>query len=162
VINDIMLQEIIFSRALTSITKDSNRLLRYFPMSIKSDASNRSKEVLIVDDDVLIARLLTHWLLQNGFEVRIEKNGRDAIANLDENNPPSIVLLDAMMPFADGFEVLNEIKSRKNWKKVPVIMLTSKSNEASVLRAFDSGVDDYVTKPFKPAEVLVRINRLLK
>jgi two-component system, OmpR family, response regulator VicR len=132
------------------------------PMAIKSNASKRSNEVLIVDDDVLIARLLTHWLHQKGFEVRIENDGKRAIASLDENSPSRIILLDVMMPFADGFEVLNEIKSRNTWKKVPVIMLTSKSQEASVVRAFEAGVDDYVTKPFKPAELLVRINRLLK
>jgi DNA-binding response OmpR family regulator len=132
------------------------------PVAIKSNASKRSNEVLIVDDDVLIARLLSHWLHQKGFEVRIEKNGKQAITGLDEKIPPCLVLLDVMMPFADGFEVLNEIKNRKMWRKIPIIMLTSKSSESSVVRAFEAGVDDYVTKPFKPAELLVRINRLLK
>jgi DNA-binding response OmpR family regulator len=66
------------------------------------------------------------------------------------------------MPYADGFEVLSQIRAHKSWKKVPVIMLTSKSSEANIVRAFEAGADDYVTKPFKPGELMVRMNRLLK
>jgi DNA-binding response OmpR family regulator len=66
------------------------------------------------------------------------------------------------MPFADGFEVLSQLRANENWKKVPVIMLTSKSSEESIVRAFESGADDYVTKPFKPAELMLRMDRLLK
>lgn len=131
-------------------------------MSKKSPASKQEKPIWIVDDDVLIARLLSHWLMQRGFEVEIIKNGRDAIESMASSQPPRLVLLDVMMPFVDGFEVLTELRSRKPWKKVPVIMLTSKSNEASVVQAFEAGADDYVTKPFKLPELMVRMNRLMK
>jgi DNA-binding response OmpR family regulator len=117
---------------------------------------------MIIDDDLLIARLLSHWLMQRGFDVEVARNGRQAIESLAENAPPRLILLDIMMPFADGFEVLNEIRARRDWKKVPIIMLTSKTNETSVVRAFEAGADDYVTKPFKPAELMVRMNRLMK
>jgi DNA-binding response OmpR family regulator len=72
-----------------------------------------------------------------------------------------MVFLDIMMPFVDGFEVLTQMRARKGWKKVPVIMVSSKSNETSIVRAFEAGADDYVTKPFKPSELMVRMNRLL-
>lgn len=131
-------------------------------MSKKSRALNQESPVWIVDDDVLIARLLSHWLMQRGFEVEIIKNGRDALENMATSKPPRLVLLDVMMPFVDGFEVLNQLRARKSWKKVPVIMLTSKSNETSIVQAFEAGADDYVTKPFKLPELMVRMNRLLK
>lgn len=130
-------------------------------MSKKSLTSKADNSVLIIDDDVLIARLLSHWLVQRGFEVEIIKNGRDALENLESRKPPRLVFLDIMMPFVDGFEVLAQIRAKKSWKKVPVIMVSSKSNETSIVKAFEAGADDYVTKPFKPAELMVRMNRLL-
>ena len=117
---------------------------------------------MIIDDDHLIARLLSHWLMQRGFDVEIARNGRQAMENIANGDPPSLILLDIMMPFADGFEVLSQIRAHKKWKKVPIIMLSSKSNETSVVRAFEAGADDYMTKPFKPAELMVRMNRLMK
>lgn len=131
-------------------------------MAKKSLSAKSNNSVMVVDDDILIARLLSHWLMQRGFDVEIVKNGRQAIEFLDTGEPPRLIILDIMMPFADGFEVLTQIRARKNWKKIPVIMLTSKSSETSVVRAFEAGADDYVTKPFKPAELMVRMNRLLR
>lgn len=128
----------------------------------KKSPSRANNSVMIVDDDILIARLLSHWLLQRGFNVEIVENGRQAIEFLETGAPPRLVILDIMMPFADGFEVLMQIRARKNWKKIPVVILSSKSNESSVLRAFEAGADDYVTKPFKLAELMVRMSRLMK
>ncbi len=130
-------------------------------MSKKSPASKSGNSVLIIDDDGLIARLLSHWLEQRGFEVEIIQNGRDALESLETSKPPRMVFLDIMMPFVDGFEVLTQMRAKKGWKKVPVIMVSSKSNETSIVRAFEAGADDYVTKPFKPSELMVRMNRLL-
>ncbi|MCC6327935.1 MAG: response regulator [Acidobacteria bacterium] len=131
-------------------------------MSNKTLAVKQENAVWIIDDDVLIARVLSHWLMQRGFEVEIIKNGRDAIETMAVSRPPKLVLLDIMMPFADGFEVLSRLRSTRSWKKVPVIMLTSKSSEASVVQAFEGGADDYVTKPFKLPELMARMNRLMK
>jgi DNA-binding response OmpR family regulator len=116
---------------------------------------------MLVEDDRIVARLLTHTLTQRGFNVDISTDGRQAIENLDDDQLPDLVLLDIILPLADGFEVLNEIRSRHGWKKVPIIMLTSKTQEMNVVRAFESGADDYVTKPFQLGELMVRINRLL-
>ncbi|HMO82111.1 MAG TPA: response regulator [Pyrinomonadaceae bacterium] len=120
-----------------------------------------SNLVFIVEDDQTIARLLRHWLVQRGFEVEILPDGRVAIETLATVKPPRMVFLDIMMPFADGFEVLSNIRSKKDWSKVPVIMITSRSSEDSIVRAFEAGANDYVTKPFKPGELMVRMNRLL-
>lgn len=120
-----------------------------------------SNLVFIVEDDQTIARLLRHWLVQRGFEVEILPDGRVAIETLATVKPPRMIFLDIMMPFADGFEVLSNIRSKKDWSKVPVIMITSRSSEDSIVRAFEAGANDYVTKPFKPGELMVRMNRLL-
>jgi len=128
----------------------------------KSTLASKPNSVHIVEDDRVIARLLSHWLKQRGFKVKIFGDGRQAIANLDTGEPPRLVFLDIIMPYADGFEVLARMRKHKSWKKVPVIMLSSKSSEANIVRAFEAGVDDYVTKPFKPGELMVRMNRLLK
>ena len=118
--------------------------------------------ILVVEDDPTIARLLNHWLTQRGYEVEILPNGRIAIDRITADEAlPKMVFLDIMMPFADGFEVLTNIRTRKAWKKVPVIMVTSKSSESTIVKAFEAGANDYVTKPFRPNELMMRMNRLL-
>lgn len=129
-------------------------------MTASYDKFNNS--VMIVEDDLIVARLLSHTLSQRGFDVQVADNGRKAIENLDQIRPADLVLLDIMLPFADGFEVLSQIRARKGWENVPIIMLTSKTQEPVVVRAFENGVDDYVTKPFQLGELMVRINRLMK
>ena len=128
----------------------------------KSTSTSNPNSVLIVEDDRVVARLLNHWLKQRGFKVEIFNNGRQAIDNLETGDPPLLVFLDIIMPYADGFEVLTHMRAHKSWKRVPVIILSSKSSEASIVRAFEAGADDYLTKPFKPGELMVRMNRLLK
>ncbi|MGB7203810.1 MAG: response regulator [Pyrinomonadaceae bacterium] len=128
----------------------------------KDTSPSKSNSVLVIEDDRVISRLLTHWLKKRGFDVKVLNNGRQAVDNLATGEPPRLVFLDIIMPYADGFEVLSQIRAHKSWKKVPVIMLTSKSSEANIVRAFEAGADDYVTKPFKPGELMVRMNRLLK
>lgn len=125
-----------------------------------SDKVNSS--VMIVEDDRIVAKLLSHTLTQRGFSVQVADDGRQAIENLDQIRPADLVLLDIMLPYADGFEVLSQIRRRKGWEKVPIIMLTSKTQEPIVVRAFEGGADDYVTKPFQLGELMVRINRLMK
>ncbi|MBS1794893.1 MAG: response regulator [Acidobacteria bacterium] len=126
-----------------------------------SSARKADNSIMLVEDDRIVARLLTHTLSQRGFQVDVATDGRQAIDSLDGTQIPDLVLLDIILPVADGFEVLNQIRSRKGWNKIPIIMLTSKTQEFNVVRAFESGADDYVTKPFQLGELMVRINRLL-
>lgn len=124
-------------------------------------AYRADNSIMLVEDDKVVAKLLTHILTQHGFRVEIAADGRQAIKNLDDEKLPKLVLLDIILPFADGFEVLSQIRSRKGWEKVPIIMLTSKTQELSVVRAFEGGANDYLTKPFQVGELMVRINRFL-
>jgi len=127
-----------------------------------TSVSKAENSIMLVEDDQIVAKLISHLLVQRGFIVNISSNGRQAIENLDSKKPPCLILLDIMLPFADGFEVLSQIRSRQGWEKVPIIMLTSKTQEFNVIRAFEGGADDYMTKPFQPGELMVRINRFLR
>lgn len=124
--------------------------------------NEQNTSVMIVEDDQTIARLLSHTLSHRGFSVKVASNGRDAVEAIETVEPPNLILLDLILPFADGFELLKKIRSTPNWEKIPIIMLTSKTQENSVVRAFDSGVDDYITKPFQIEELMVRVRRVLK
>ncbi len=75
---------------------------------------------------------------------------------------PDLVLLDIMLPYHDGLEILARLRAQPEWEDVPVIMLTAKSREANIVRALEVGADDYVTKPFQPDELLARLRRFLR
>ena len=79
-----------------------------------------------------------------------------------KQEPASIVLLDVMLPYVDGFELMSLIRATPNWKSVPVIMLTAKTQEKDAVRALDAGANDYIHKPFSPAELLARIRRYVR
>ena len=79
---------------------------------------------------------------------------------LAESAKPAVVVMDVMLPYVSGFELIAQIRKTAGWDRVPVIVLTSKSQESDILRAFDSGVNDYVVKPFRPEEFVARVRRL--
>ena len=120
------------------------------------------KVALVVEDDDQIAYLLRFILEHEGFKVEAAADGR--LANdLVMNGPtPALVLLDVMLPFMDGYQLLAAIRARKGWETVPVLMLTAKSQEKDIVRALDSGAADYMVKPFRPDELRSRIRRLMK
>lgn len=120
------------------------------------------KVALVVEDDDQIAYLLRFILEREGFKVESAADGR--LANdLVMNGPtPALVLLDVMLPFMDGYQLLAAIRARKGWETVPVLMLTAKSQEKDIVRALDSGAADYMVKPFRPDELRSRIRRLMK
>jgi DNA-binding response OmpR family regulator len=117
--------------------------------------------VLVAEDDEQIAYLLQFLLEREGYGVVRAADGRDAMRLMDEIEPPALVILDIMMPYADGFAVLAQMRSRSGWRETPVIMLTARSQERDIVRAFDAGANDYVVKPFLPDELKARIRRLL-
>lgn len=123
------------------------------------DAPTRS--VLVVEDDLHIVYLLGHLIEKEGFTVERAPDGRSANERL-ERPPPDLVLLDVMLPYTDGFELLSRIRSLPAWKDVPVIVLTSRTHEEDAVRALALGADDYLTKPFSPAELIARIRRRLR
>jgi DNA-binding response OmpR family regulator len=117
------------------------------------------KKVLIVDDEDLIRKLVSDFLKREGYMILEADNGKTALEIMSDNPDINLVILDIMLPGYDGFTVCKEI--RKN-SKVPVIMLTAKSEEVDELFGFEIGADEYVTKPFSPNILVARVNALLR
>jgi len=123
-------------------------------------APSSGRDVLVVDDDPLVAHLVGHLLTRGGYKVHDAADGLRAQAMLASNPRPAVVVMDVMLPYVSGFELISQIRKTPGWEQVPVIVLTSKSQESDILRAFDSGVNDYVVKPFRPEELVARVRRL--
>lgn len=113
-------------------------------------------KVLVVDDEVGIRDIIREYCLYENFEVLEAENGVEAIEKLKDENI-DIIILDIMMPKMDGYSTLREI--RKNYN-IPVIMLSARSEEYDKLLGFELGVDDYLTKPFSPKELMARIKAI--
>jgi DNA-binding response OmpR family regulator len=118
------------------------------------------QEVLVVEDDMVVSRLVTHLLTRRGYKVQHAADGLRAQQMLASDHKPAVVVLDVMLPYVSGFELMSQIRNTPGWNDVPVIVLTSKAHESDILRAFDSGVNDYVVKPFRPEEFVARVRRL--
>ena len=120
------------------------------------------RTVLIVEDDVHLAYLLGYLAQKEGFAVEQVADGRAAAQRLTTLPVPDLVLLDVMLPYADGFELLGRLRATAGWEHVAVIVLTAKVHEEDAVRALALGADDYLTKPFSPAELTARIRRRLR
>lgn len=118
--------------------------------------------VLIIEDDEHIAGLLKFLLDRHGFETGVAGDGRAAKALIaSTDTAPGLILLDVMLPYHDGFELIQTIRQKPDWQQVPVVMLTAKSMERDIVRAFAAGANDYIVKPFQPTELLERLRRFL-
>jgi len=115
-------------------------------------------KILVCDDEELIRTVIKEYLLLEDYEVFEAKNGEEAI-ELTNNNKIDLIIMDIMMPKLDGYQSVKEIKAKKD---VPVIMLSARQEEFDKLRGFDLGIDDYVTKPFSPKELVARIKAVMK
>lgn len=120
------------------------------------------KTILLVEDEDEISYVIEFMLKREGYTVTRAKDGKEALDLVKNINPPSLILLDIMLPFHDGFEILSTVRKMDIWKEVPVIMLSAKSMEGDVTRAIDQGADDYINKPFQPEELKSRIRRYIK
>lgn len=116
--------------------------------------------ILIADDDELLSALVQYKLEAAGYQVVLAENGAVALAAI-EQALPDLVVLDAMMPVLTGSEVLARLKSDPRTADVPVIMLTARRGQEDVVTALRSGAADYLTKPFIPEELLVRVETAL-
>lgn len=117
--------------------------------------------ILYVEDNEEIAFLMKAILEREGFEICHYLNGSDAVAHVHSMAPSSIVILDIMIPYLDGFQLIREIRAQDSWAAVPILMVSAKSREQDIVQALELGANDYVTKPFRPPELLARIKRLL-
>jgi DNA-binding response OmpR family regulator len=115
-------------------------------------------KILVVDDEILIRDVIKEYLLIEGYDVDEAVDGDDAVSKCRINNY-SLIIMDVMMPNKDGFQACREIKAISD---VPFIMLSARSEEYDKLIGFDLGIDDYVTKPFSPKELVARVKAVLK
>lgn len=122
--------------------------------------SNKKASVLVVEDDEHIAHLLRFMLQRENYAVDVARDGREAKQFIEQNPPPDLVLLDVMLPYVDGFALVALLRQQAAWKTTPVIMLTAKTQEQDIVRALQAGANDYILKPFQPAELLARVKRL--
>ncbi len=119
------------------------------------------RPVLIVDDDTVSRHVLGQALAQAGMKYVTVGNGTEALAEI-ERNPPSIVVLDLVMPPPDGYQVLRILRARVETRDLPVVVLTGLDSDNEIARAFESGADDFVRKPFKAVELVARIRGQLR
>ena len=121
---------------------------------------DKPKTILICDDDPLLVDLLEYRLTSRGYAVAVAEDGGKALRRLQEMRPDA-VLLDAMMPVIDGYEVLRKIRETPETADIPVIMLTARKQEQDIVMALELGANDYLVKPFIPEELVARLARLL-
>ena len=117
--------------------------------------------ILVVDDEPDITALVAYHLAKTGYRVSTAANGPDALKAAREERP-DIVILDVMLPGVSGYDVLAELRRREETRDVGVILLTARREEPDRIRGLSLGADDYLTKPFSPAELGLRVNALLR
>ena len=117
-----------------------------------------ARNILVVEDDRNISDLIQMYLVKEGFEVRIAADGGKAIAEF-QKSVPDLILLDIMLPVMDGWAVCAKVRETS---KVPIIMLTAKSEVFDRIQGLEMGADDYIVKPFEMKELLARINAVLR
>lgn len=114
-------------------------------------------KILVVDDEKLIRDVICEYCENEGYTIKEAENGLEAL-ELVENQTFDLIILDIMMPKLDGFSVCKELKQ----KRIPIIVLSARGEEYDKLMGFDLGIDDYVTKPFSPKELMARVKAVLK
>lgn len=117
--------------------------------------------ILLIEDDPDLAGLIQFRLGREGYEVRHIADGEQGLAEIASGERPDLVVTDVMMPFHSGFEIVAAIRAKEDWADVPVIMLTNMANEKDVLRGLRIGASEYLTKPFRPSELVARIHKML-
>jgi two-component system, OmpR family, phosphate regulon response regulator PhoB len=121
-----------------------------------------SARILIVEDEADLVGVLQYNLRKEGHTVRATGTGAEALRLLDEDPLPELVLLDLMLPDISGIDVCRHLRAEERTRKIPVLMLTARGEEADRVRGFEVGADDYVTKPFSVRELMLRVRALLR
>jgi len=117
--------------------------------------------ILVVEDEKDILDLIDYNLQQAGFKVARAMDGEEAL-NLIKKGPPDLVILDLLLPGLDGKEVCRRIRQDESTRSLPVVMLTAKAEEIDRIIGFEIGADDYLTKPFSPRELILRVHAVLR
>ena len=119
------------------------------------------RSIFVIDDDADLREAVAEVLGDAGFEVRQACDGANALQQLDRGWRPTLILLDAMMPKRDGFDVCQTIRANPRWTSVRVIMLTAKGRDIEREKGMAMGADDYITKPFSTKEVVAQVEKVL-
>ena len=117
-------------------------------------------KILVAEDEPLMLLAIEAKLKNEGFEVIGAQDGREALKIL-ETTTPDLIITDILMPYTSGLELISIVKSDPN-RKLPIIVLSGLGQEDTVMEAFQLGADDFITKPFNPTELSVRVKRLMK
>lgn len=117
--------------------------------------------LLVAEDDSDMAFVLQFLLRREGFEVEVVADGKAAVERISSGPPPDLVILDVMMPFVSGLQILRTARTTAGWEAVPVVVVSGKSSERDIVAAIEAGASDYLTKPFRPKELVARVHGLL-
>lgn len=118
-----------------------------------------AKKLLIADDELRLRKLISDYLIREGYEILEAENGEEALDIFYAHKDISLAILDVMMPKVNGFEVCKEMRETSD---IPVIILTAKSEENDVLNGFSYGADEYISKPFSPKILVAHVNALIR
>jgi len=127
---------------------------------MNADDTRAPRRVLVADDEPHIGRIIQMKLEQGPYEVTLVSDGRAALDELAGDEPIDVVLLDIMMPYASGLEVLSEARRLPHRRDTPIIILTAKGQDADRRQAMELGATDFFTKPFSPKKLLARVDEL--
>ena len=122
---------------------------------------NVSKKILIAEDEPNIVAAIEFLLQRRGYEVRVARNGEEALELVAECIP-DLVLLDVMMPLKNGYEVCKRIRERPEWQHIKIVMLSARGRDAEVNKGLSMGADLYITKPFSTRELMARVTDLIE
>ncbi len=117
--------------------------------------------VMLIEDDRVISNFLQHLLKRRGFLTQHASDGKKAAEMLEEITPPNLIIVDLMLPFIDGFELIQKIRNKDEWAEIPIIVVTAKTQEQDITRAFEMGANDYLVKPFRTQELIARVKRFV-
>jgi DNA-binding response OmpR family regulator len=130
---------------------------------MSEDALGTGRErVLVVEDNEHAAYLLRTLLEHAGYTVTVSADGRDALAKLASMEPVDLVVLDLMLPYVSGYQVLIESRRNPRWQHVPIVVVTARTLEMDAVRALETGANDFVRKPFLPEELVARVRRAIE
>lgn len=119
-----------------------------------------AKKIVLAEDNSILLLLLKFQLEKEGYKLLTAVNGKEAVDLIEEHNP-DLILTDIMMPFISGLEVISHVRNKLNLK-TPIIVFSSAGQEEMVLKAFDLGATDFMSKPLSPNELVIRIKKLFR
>ena len=119
-----------------------------------------TRQILVVDDDVITARFIASLLRENDFDVLVAEDGAQAL-DLIRKHEFALVVCDLVMPYRDGYSVLRAIRTNEGFRDLPVLLLSMRDREEDIVRGLEEGANDYVVKPFNARELMARIRKIL-